>query len=857
MRTARIFKLDEGAPHTKRFVCGLDGLSLSDGTVRRTVTITRTGTFTDRRYGKFDITRDMLLSMVRNFDANTYGQDIFLDVNHEPGKGAAAKVIKLSVDGNRLRAEVEFTPYGVDAVKQRGFRYLSAEFSDDYVDNERGQSHGPTLLGAALTTRPVIKRLDPVELAESQSDIPVFLHPELVRSLSQSLEQFTMNWLEKLRASLKQGGYSDRIITAITGAYTTASKNLGEDQTAHQQLHDQLLGMAKTLSEEHQKAPEAPIVITLAAPAAAAAKLLTEDDVRKMLADDRKKNEDDAKKLGETKAARVKVFTDLVDAATGLSDGTKAEVKKASELITADMSDDQCKRLAEMQISMGNMAESAKKLSAIGFHRTGTAHITMEEGNAIKSLSESIRKGLAQTGEAASGRLRIVEPDKQSPFVKKLLAEFDSINAQRLHEEAKQLSAGGVTGVADVSVPASFTREVILQTYQDFLIMQLINANVDPTQSATHLIPYEVRNTGGVTNAGRTFEGQPIQSAGVTQLNDNAYIFARKLALELSNEVIWFTRQNQNINYDAWARNIASNALLMRELVATDIANRMQRDADAYGCVDIANEASTASTVAAHAYKTANFPVVRPVQEYDLVGNTIGAAQQPITVKDGATVLLQYDGTGTQVAGKYWRILSYNLGIIQLVDQTGAPVAPAGAVTYSYSYATNVYAVDTDIAAGSTYRQQMNQIIQGVGNRNAALAASPRFVKADFLLQSVVLNNLASDAEVFSANFQRADSSINSAGDLQPIKNIPAFSTNAPGIDLGDERTLIGQRGNFWYTVAKPYAVGEPVERIDNNGKFLGKKHAYGEEYASMKIPVPLRSRYTSLLAYSHLNARG
>src|SRR5690606_125563 len=112
-----------------------------------------------------------------------------IDVAHKPADGAAAKVLALSVDGNRLRADVEFTQFGVDAVQQRGFRYLSAEFVDDYVDNETGVSHGPTLLGAGLTVRPVIKRLDPVELSEVAARGPVFLHPELVRSLSEFQEQ--------------------------------------------------------------------------------------------------------------------------------------------------------------------------------------------------------------------------------------------------------------------------------------------------------------------------------------------------------------------------------------------------------------------------------------------------------------------------------------------------------------------------------------------------------------------------------------------------------------------------------------------------------------------------------------------
>ncbi|ERE05314.1 hypothetical protein O166_10105 [Pseudogulbenkiania ferrooxidans EGD-HP2] len=62
------------------------------------VTLSREGSFSDPRYGRFEISRDMQLAMVRNFEAGVAGTDIFLGVNHQPGDGAAAKVCKLAVD---------------------------------------------------------------------------------------------------------------------------------------------------------------------------------------------------------------------------------------------------------------------------------------------------------------------------------------------------------------------------------------------------------------------------------------------------------------------------------------------------------------------------------------------------------------------------------------------------------------------------------------------------------------------------------------------------------------------------------------------------------------------------------------
>lgn len=853
MRRVRHFKLDEAGSHAgaKRYLCDLTGVKLSEGTPRAEVTIIRTGTFSDPRYGTFEITRDMLLSMVRNFEAGTYGQDIFLDVAHEPSKGAAAKILSLKVDGNRLRAEAEFTPYGVEAVKNRGFKYLSAEFVDDFADNETGNHHGPTLLGAGLTTRPVIKRMDPVTLAEGTDTTPVFLHPALIRQLSESLEQITMNWLETLRANLRALKLSEDTIASICRAYEAAAKNLGEDEAAHKALVDSLSATGKTLAEAGHSGP---ITLTVNAPAG---KALSEGDITALLDARETARATAAAKQATDKAAKVKLFSDALTAATGLSEDTRKLLGANVEgLITGDMSDAQVKSLAENQIALGNQIESSKKLAGLGFPiRAGVTHITVDDSNQIRKLSEDVRKGLQQTQAAFNGTLVFAEEAKQSPFIKTMLAEFDREHAMQLHEEAKMLAGGPVT-TTDMNIPASVQRAVIEQVYQRLDILSLVNASVDPTTGATHSVPYETRDISAVRNGGIVYEGQPIHRAGIAQALDFAYIEPRKLAMDMTNEAAFFSRNSNVINFDAWARNIVSNAQVMRELVSAAIANRMIRDADSYSVVDVAVAATTAYSGATNGYKVANFPVVRPYQARDLKGNAVGSAEQPIVIKDGSTVLVEFDGSGTQSAGKYFRVLSYNLGLFQICDETGAATPPTGAVTIGYSYTTNVLKVDTDVASGSTYEKQMNKLLQAVGARKAAMSQQ-RFVQPDFFLASDVLTNMITDAEQFSEASSRADSSISAQGNLQPVKGIPGWATDAPGIDLGDERMLLGQRANFWYTIAKTFQTGVPYELFDSNGMALGKKGAYGEEYSSLHIPKPLRSRFTSILAYSVTTARG
>jgi phage I-like protein len=128
----------------------------------------------DFNYGGEDlnITPDMLSKMKQNFDMNTRGVDLAIDYSHNAFGEAAGwiKSLTLSTDGTQLWASVDWTPAGMDKVKSKEFRYLSADFMLDYVDNEVGASHGCTLMGAGLTNRPFVKDMQPImQLDEGKS----------------------------------------------------------------------------------------------------------------------------------------------------------------------------------------------------------------------------------------------------------------------------------------------------------------------------------------------------------------------------------------------------------------------------------------------------------------------------------------------------------------------------------------------------------------------------------------------------------------------------------------------------------------------------------------------------------------
>lgn len=139
--------------------------SLSEGkaNIAPTVQILRTGEFSHPDYGHFTITKEYLLSLVTNFKNKIRKIDLAVDYKHANDDVAAGwfQDLMLSEDGEKLLAKVDWTPNGEKVLSDKEFRYLSAEFTDEYVDDE-GKSYGPTLLGAGLTNRPFVKGMAPV-----------------------------------------------------------------------------------------------------------------------------------------------------------------------------------------------------------------------------------------------------------------------------------------------------------------------------------------------------------------------------------------------------------------------------------------------------------------------------------------------------------------------------------------------------------------------------------------------------------------------------------------------------------------------------------------------------------------------
>lgn len=152
----------------------------------------RTGTWEHPWYGKIDFDRDYLDNLKINFDRGVVPRKIAYDLEHERNhEGTPGWMHKLELRDGKIETPVgikevtfldvvaAFNSFGTTLLKDRRYAYCSAEIHPDFTTNEQVEievtnkegkaeqtktvlSHGPTVIGCALTNRPFIPSLGEV-----------------------------------------------------------------------------------------------------------------------------------------------------------------------------------------------------------------------------------------------------------------------------------------------------------------------------------------------------------------------------------------------------------------------------------------------------------------------------------------------------------------------------------------------------------------------------------------------------------------------------------------------------------------------------------------------------------------------
>lgn len=464
----------------------------------------------------------------------------------------------------------------------------------------------------------------------------------------------------------------------------------------------------------------------------------------------------------------------------------------------------------------------------------------------ITRLQESVDQRLGLAGMVRNGK-RLTEAQINMGLFATL--KFDEDNFPNLLAEHKKL-AGGEGVSADVTVPAVHQRTVIREAMYALKGLEFVDANTEAFTSSI-AIPYSYRDTSAAGRANtRVYEGQEIHRAGVLQTSELAFPIPQKLSFGFSDELRYLTSA-RHLNWDAEIENLKNTTRIIAEDTDQLILNEMLHASDEYAAVAVANEnlelqANDANTV----LLLAHFPVVRPRRVFDLQGTQVGTTANPVTVAYNSTARDEYDGTGTQASGIYY-VLDYDIGELRLVAEDGATLVPADGVTYtiSYSYATNVYKFDMDEGSAEagvhwdTFLFRYAQLKTDIEEN--------RYHRAEFGLMSGTVQTTIAQAKTFAANFLKPGTDLTSTGDLGRIKGVPNFKTYGPGLWYGDRRVLIGERGITRYRLLKPWQPSTFTSERGPNGRYTGRKDAYGDQWIVVHTPTQLKRAYTSMVLYS------
>lgn len=128
------------------------------------------GTYQHPVFGKMQISAEKIRAFAENIKVKIRGIDPSINYLHgstQGGDGEAAGWVKDAdnrPDG--LWVLVEWTTSAAQKIKEKAFRYFSAEYQDKWTDAQ-GKTHENVFFGGALTNRPYMKNLLPINLSET------------------------------------------------------------------------------------------------------------------------------------------------------------------------------------------------------------------------------------------------------------------------------------------------------------------------------------------------------------------------------------------------------------------------------------------------------------------------------------------------------------------------------------------------------------------------------------------------------------------------------------------------------------------------------------------------------------------
>ena len=213
-------------------------VALGDEEARFIYNLLPVGEFYDKRYGRVSITPAKVQQMANNF-GKCPAYEVPVKLGHEQGAKSPGKVIAATAKPEGLEVTLLVDADTAQAINAKQYRYMSAEFDEDYHDKKTGEKVGAVLLGAALVNQPAHPYVAPLVLADN-----------VTPDTKQEGNDDNMTELEDLRLQLSD-------MKALKAQADAEMKELREQSEITAKKLADLEAQNKSLIEERERAENA------------------------------------------------------------------------------------------------------------------------------------------------------------------------------------------------------------------------------------------------------------------------------------------------------------------------------------------------------------------------------------------------------------------------------------------------------------------------------------------------------------------------------------------------------------------------------------------------------------------------
>lgn len=222
---------------TFSYLCDLSGLQFDDSAASSWIQAFPIGTYQHPSYGEIKVTPERVKAFAASVNNKVRGTDLDIDYDHKAKTQIAAGWVKQAeARDDGLYLHVDWTPAATKAIKDKEYRYFSPEYMDSWKDNQ-GAVHTDVLFGGALTNRPFLKSIQPVNLSE-----------EYAKLLASTAPASSPNTGDPSVAGTRSDPQSSSVAPlSVDDALGKMADLLGLDHNAD---HNQILGAVSMLTKD-------------------------------------------------------------------------------------------------------------------------------------------------------------------------------------------------------------------------------------------------------------------------------------------------------------------------------------------------------------------------------------------------------------------------------------------------------------------------------------------------------------------------------------------------------------------------------------------------------------------------------